>query len=370
MGSGAGTAAGPGRSGDGWEIRARASSSTRVVRTSHRDVAVLKGRAAGRGCQRRSRSPDRSTTREVVPAALDSAVRIATGARARRFAGARARLRPLAPAGCGQVETLQRARLVGQVATNPDGPPVAGVQALDRIRAANDLVDLDVVEAVADCLRRGASVGSVAGHSRGVAESAAAGGADPTRDYQPRGLPTGPPPRGATPHPARRPAAPHPTRHPHHGRTAQPQPESRLAAGHHPQGPALTPARTAPPSKAGMPASSHTEDQNATMSRDTCQRCLETSQRAGEGTRTPNLLFTRQLRYRLRHASTTTVSPSGRASTRSGRYLHQVLTSSCASDVRAIRLAAPLTASDATVPTRRPYTTAVMEIEACRRSRG
>jgi hypothetical protein len=29
------------------------------------------------------------------------------------------------------------------------------------------------------------------------------------------------------------------------------------------------------------------------MSRDTCQRCPETSQRAGEGTRTPNHLFTR-----------------------------------------------------------------------------
>ena len=42
MGSGAGTAAGPGRSGEEWEIRATASSSRRVVRTSHRDVAVLK----------------------------------------------------------------------------------------------------------------------------------------------------------------------------------------------------------------------------------------------------------------------------------------------------------------------------------------
>jgi hypothetical protein len=39
------------------------------------------------------------TTREVVPAALDSAVRIATGSRFRRSAGARARLRPLAPTG-------------------------------------------------------------------------------------------------------------------------------------------------------------------------------------------------------------------------------------------------------------------------------
>ena len=29
---------------------------------------------------------------------------------------------------------------------------------------------------------------------------------------------------------------------------------------------------------------------------------------AGEGTRTPNLLFTRQLRYRLRHASMTDIA--------------------------------------------------------------
>ena len=33
-------------------------------------------------------------------------------------------------------------------------------------------------------------------------------------------------------------------------------------------------------------------------------------QRAGEGTRTPNLLFTRQLRYRLRHASKMPIFPS------------------------------------------------------------
>ena len=37
-------------------------------------------------------------------------------------------------------------------------------------------------------------------------------------------------------------------------------------------------------------------------------------QRAGEGTRTPNLLFTRQLRYRLRHASKTAISPGRRPS--------------------------------------------------------
>jgi hypothetical protein len=39
---GRGRPRGPGRSGEEWEIRARASSSRRVVRTSHRDVAVLK----------------------------------------------------------------------------------------------------------------------------------------------------------------------------------------------------------------------------------------------------------------------------------------------------------------------------------------
>jgi hypothetical protein len=44
------------------------------------------------------------------------------------------------------------------------------------IRGADDLADLDVVEAVADCLRRGASVGSVAGRGRGLA-SAGPGGA-------------------------------------------------------------------------------------------------------------------------------------------------------------------------------------------------
>jgi Integrase core domain len=103
---------------------------------------------------------------------------------------------------------------------------------------------------------------------------------DPTRNYQPRGLPPGPPPRGATPHPAS------PSR-PNRATAAG----SRLAAGH-PQGPALTPARTAPPSTAGMPASSHTEDQNATMSRDTCQRCLETS----HATPGRNRTYDRQIR--------------------------------------------------------------------------
>jgi hypothetical protein len=38
--------------------------------------------------------------------------------------------------------------------------------------------------------------------------------------------------------------------------------------------------------------------------------------RADGETRTPNLLFTRQLRYRLRHASTTAISPLRRPSRR------------------------------------------------------
>jgi transposase InsO family protein len=79
---------------------------------------------------------------------------------------------------------------------------------------------------------------------------------DPTRDYQPRGLPPGPPKQtAATPRPASR----------SRPKRAAPQPESRLAEGH-PQGPALTPARTAPPSPAGMSDT----PRNATMSRDTC----------------------------------------------------------------------------------------------------
>jgi transposase InsO family protein len=69
---------------------------------------------------------------------------------------------------------------------------------------------------------------------------------DPTRDYQPRGLPPGPPKgSAATPRPASRsrPDAP---------------PAAGVKAGRRPpeatrRAPALTPARTAPPSPAGMP---------------------------------------------------------------------------------------------------------------------
>ena len=61
---------------------------------------------------------------------------------------------------------------------------------------------------------------------------------DPTRDYQPRGLPPD--------HPNAPPAASR------SGPRCRPQPESRLAEGH-PKGPGLDPARTAPPSLTGMP---------------------------------------------------------------------------------------------------------------------
>ena len=82
--------------------------------------------------------------------------------------------------------------------------------------------------------------------------------------------------------------------------------------------------------------------------------------RAGEGTRTPNLLFTRQLRYRLRHASTTAICPSRRASSCSRGNPHQASTSCCVCIACAIRLAAPFTAFWAMVPTRCPYTSAVI----------
>jgi len=45
----------------------------------------------------------------------------------------------------GQVEALHGGLLVGEVAADPHGPPVACIQRLNRIRAANDLADLDVV---------------------------------------------------------------------------------------------------------------------------------------------------------------------------------------------------------------------------------
>ena len=87
---------------------------------------------------------------------------------------------------------------------------------------------------------------------------------DPTKDYQPRGLPPA--------HPNNR-RQPHHGRHPDPGPTCRPQPKSRLAAGH-PQGPGLDPGED------GATITSRgcrTPPQNATMSRDTCQRCPETS---------------------------------------------------------------------------------------------
>ena len=79
---------------------------------------------------------------------------------------------------------------------------------------------------------------------------------DPTRDYQPRGLPPGPPKQtAATSAPASR---SRPNRATAAGVKAGRRPPHRA--------PALTPARTAPPSPAGMPDT----PTNATMSQDTC----------------------------------------------------------------------------------------------------
>ena len=53
-----------------------------------------------------------------------------------------------------QVERFHRGLLVREMATGANGTPVTGVQALDRVRAAKDLADLDVVEPVAESLVR------------------------------------------------------------------------------------------------------------------------------------------------------------------------------------------------------------------------
>jgi transposase InsO family protein len=78
---------------------------------------------------------------------------------------------------------------------------------------------------------------------------------DPNRDYQPRGLPPGPPKRTTAT----------PARHPDPGPTAPPQPRSRLAAGH-PKGPGLDRGEDGATLDAGMPK----HPGNATMSQDTC----------------------------------------------------------------------------------------------------
>jgi hypothetical protein len=51
----------------------------------------------------------------------------------------------------------------GEVATDPHRPPVAGVQGLNRIRAANDLADLDVV------VQERHKLGQAFSHSRRIA---------------------------------------------------------------------------------------------------------------------------------------------------------------------------------------------------------
>jgi Integrase core domain len=79
---------------------------------------------------------------------------------------------------------------------------------------------------------------------------------DPSRDYQPRGLPPGPPKQTAATPP---PGIPIPAQ-PRNRSRSQGWPKATRRA------PALTPVRTAPPSPAGMPDN----PTNATMSRDTC----------------------------------------------------------------------------------------------------
>src|SRR4051794_28711880 len=51
-----------------------------------------------------------------------------------------------------EVETLQRGLVLGEMAAGLDRAAVAGIQAFDRVCAADDAPDLDVVEAVAECV--------------------------------------------------------------------------------------------------------------------------------------------------------------------------------------------------------------------------
>ena len=75
-------------------------------------------------------------------------------------------------------------------------------------------------------------------------------------------------------------------------------------------------------------------------------------QGGAKGTRTPNPLLAKQVRYQLRHGPSVTIGPSRRDFGPRPRVVHQVLTLSGVCVVCAIRFAAPFTASDATVPIR------------------
>ena len=52
-----------------------------------------------------------------------------------------------------EVEALEGGLVGREVTSGADGPAEAGVQALDRVRGADDPADLDVVEPVAECGR-------------------------------------------------------------------------------------------------------------------------------------------------------------------------------------------------------------------------
>jgi hypothetical protein len=71
-----------------------------------------------------------------------------------------------------------------------------------------------------------------------------------------------------------------------------------------------------------------------------------------KGTRTPNPLLAKQVRYQLRHGPVVVICPSRRAFGPRLRVVHPAVTPSGVCTVCAIRLAAPFTASEATVPTR------------------
>jgi hypothetical protein len=84
--------------------------------------------------------------------------------------------------------------------------------------------------------------------------------------------------------------------------------------------------------------------------------------RADGRTRTDNRLFTRQVRYQLRHASSANAHPTQEPV---GRQLAAPAAASGECTACAIRFRAPFTTSDAMVPPKWPCTSSVTAIETC-----
>jgi hypothetical protein len=92
---------------------------------------------------------------------------------------------------------------------------------------------------------------------------------------------------------------------------------------------------------------------------------MDLTRGGAKGTRTPNPLLAKQVRYQLRHGPVVTVGSSRRASCDRVCRPHQVSAPPCVCTVCPIRFAAPSTACWAMVPTRWPYTSLVIAMLAC-----